>query len=64
MCPLEFHYQFGTCSKIFQGSNNDDNEANCKERTMGTGKPFVLPHVSIHQDRIIHRRDTIVFFEL
>ena len=46
VCPPGFYYQFGTCSKILKGADKMENEAMCKENTMGTGKAFIAPHVS------------------
>ena len=46
ICPSEFDYQFGTCSKRFEGEEIERHESMCKKRTMGTGKAFLTPHVS------------------
>ena len=45
ICPAEFDYRFGTCSKTYQEDDTNGQEQVCKEDTMGTGKASILPHV-------------------
>ena len=47
ICPPEFDYRFGTCSKTYQEDDTNDQQEVCKEDTMGTGKASILPHVSM-----------------
>jgi hypothetical protein len=47
ICPPEFDYRFGTCSKTYQEDDTNGQEEVCKEDTMGTGKASILPHVSM-----------------
>ena len=48
VCPRGFAYRFGTCYKILHNNDVSANEVECKEATIGTGRAFVMPHVSFN----------------
>ena len=48
MCPRGFIYRFGTCYKTLDNNDESANEVECKEATIGTGRTFVMPHVSFN----------------
>ena len=41
-------YRFGSCYKILHNNDESANEVECKEATIGTGRAFVMPHVSFN----------------